>query len=110
MGEKDSEPFQITFNGFLKVAFQGLRVTSDTGLILVRALDERLGLEAARPADAVRHVVAEQPPATPRQHGWTAGRAPPDPKPVRVYAPTDLGPAGGVFVGWKSGRHGEDSR
>ena len=29
----------------MKVAFQGSRVTSDAGLILVRALDERLGLE-----------------------------------------------------------------
>ena len=37
--------FQLTFNGFLKVAFQGSRVTSDAGLILVRELDERLGLE-----------------------------------------------------------------
>ncbi len=46
MGEKESEPFQFTFNGFLKVAFQGSRVTSDAGLILVRELDERLGLEA----------------------------------------------------------------
>ena len=34
------------FNGFLKVAFQGSTVTSDAGLILVRELDERLGLEA----------------------------------------------------------------
>ena len=29
-----------------KVAFQGARVTSDAGLILMRELDERLGLEA----------------------------------------------------------------
>ena len=45
MGEKESEPFQLTFNGFLKVAFQGSRITSDAGLVLVRELDERLGLE-----------------------------------------------------------------
>ena len=44
MGEEENEPFQFTFNGFLKVAFQGLRVTSDAGLLLVRELDERLGL------------------------------------------------------------------
>ena len=46
MGEKETAPFQFTFNGFLKVAFQGSRVTSDAGLILVRELDERLGLDA----------------------------------------------------------------
>src|SRR5208283_4912140 len=37
-------PFQLSFNSSLKVAFQGSRVTSDGGLVLVRELDERLGL------------------------------------------------------------------
>jgi hypothetical protein len=46
VGEKETAPFQFTFNGFLKVAFQGSCVTSDAGLILVRELDERLGLDA----------------------------------------------------------------
>lgn len=44
MGEKQNEPFQLSFNASLKVDFQGSRVTSDGGLILVRELDERLGL------------------------------------------------------------------
>jgi len=44
VGDKDREPFQLSFNGFLKVDFQGSRVTSDGGLLLVRELDERLGL------------------------------------------------------------------
>jgi Transposase DDE domain group 1 len=35
--------FQLSFNAALKVEFQGSRVTSDGGLILVRELDERLG-------------------------------------------------------------------
>ena len=45
MGELQHEAFQFTFNGFLKVAFPGSRVTSDAGLILVGEWDERLGLE-----------------------------------------------------------------
>ena len=44
MGEKENKPFQLSFNGLLKIDFQGSRVTSDGGLILVRELDERLGL------------------------------------------------------------------
>ena len=42
MGEKQNEPFQLSFNASLKVDFQGSRVTSDGGLILVRELDEQL--------------------------------------------------------------------
>ena len=44
MGEKQTKPFQLSFNGLLKVDFQGSHVTSDGGLILVRELDKRLGL------------------------------------------------------------------
>ena len=44
MGEKQNQPFQLLFNASLKVDFYGSRVTSDGGLILVRELDERLGL------------------------------------------------------------------
>jgi len=43
MGEKHNGPFQLSLNCSLKVDFQGSRVTSDGGLILVRELDERLG-------------------------------------------------------------------
>jgi hypothetical protein len=43
MGEKQNQTFQLFFNSSLKVDFQGSRVTSDGGLILVRELDERLG-------------------------------------------------------------------
>lgn len=46
MGETESQPFQLSFNPSLKVDFQGSRVTSDGGLLLVRELDERLGLRA----------------------------------------------------------------
>ena len=45
MGERQSQPFQLSFNVSLKVDFQGSRVTSDGGLILIRELDERLGLD-----------------------------------------------------------------
>ncbi len=43
MGDKQNQPFQLSFNASLKVDFQGSRVTSDGGLILIRELDERLG-------------------------------------------------------------------
>jgi hypothetical protein len=46
MGEKHNEPFQLSFSNSLKVDFQGSRVTSDGGLILVRELEERLGMGA----------------------------------------------------------------
>jgi hypothetical protein len=41
MGEQQNQPFQLSFNRSLKVDFQGSRVTSDGGPMLVRALDER---------------------------------------------------------------------
>ncbi len=44
MGESQNQPFQLSFNRFLCVDFQGSRVTSDGGLLLVRELDERLDL------------------------------------------------------------------
>jgi hypothetical protein len=44
MGETQNRPFQLSFNASLKIDFRGSRVTSDCGLILVRELDERLGL------------------------------------------------------------------
>ncbi len=43
MGESQKQGFQLSFNRFLRVAFQGSRVTFNGGLILVRELDERLG-------------------------------------------------------------------
>ena len=44
MGDKQNRPFQLSFNGLLKIDFQGSRITSDGGLILARELDERLVL------------------------------------------------------------------
>ena len=43
MGETQKQPFELSFNSRLRVDFQGSRVTSDGGLLLVRELDERLG-------------------------------------------------------------------
>jgi hypothetical protein len=43
VGETQNKPFQLSFNSSLKVDFQGSRVTSDGGWLLVRELDERLG-------------------------------------------------------------------
>jgi hypothetical protein len=44
VGEKQEQPFQLSFNGSLRVDFQGARVTSGGGLLLARELDERLSL------------------------------------------------------------------
>jgi hypothetical protein len=43
MGDRQNQPFQLSFNPCLKVDFQGSRVTADGSLILLRELDERLG-------------------------------------------------------------------
>ena len=44
MGESQNQPFRLSFNRFLGVNFQGSRVTSNGGLLVVREFDERLGL------------------------------------------------------------------
>ncbi len=38
VGERQGAPFQLSFNGWLRVDFQGARLTG--GLLLVRELDE----------------------------------------------------------------------
>ena len=43
MGDKQDLPFQLSSHVSLKVDFQGSGVTSGSGLILVRELDEHLG-------------------------------------------------------------------
>ncbi len=43
VGERQGQLFQLSFDGRLRVDFQGVRVTSGGGLLLVRELDERLG-------------------------------------------------------------------
>ncbi|MEN6537661.1 MAG: hypothetical protein ABFD89_28675 [Bryobacteraceae bacterium] len=50
MGEKQNEPFQLSFNASLKIDFQGSRVTSDGSLVLVRELDARLGVGELSPS------------------------------------------------------------
>ena len=118
MGELQHEPFQFAFNGFLKVAFHGSRVTSDAGLILVRELDERLGLEtliAEHLSDsrqglntqfslADQALVAHESPAAagedrgPAREACpvllaAAGRRASDPAALRRHAEEDLGAA-----------------
>ncbi len=42
MGEILIQPFQLSFNSSFNVGFHGSRVTSDSGPIHVREVDERL--------------------------------------------------------------------
>jgi hypothetical protein len=44
VGESQNQPFQLSLNRFLRVHFQGSRVTSDGGLVVVRELDESFDL------------------------------------------------------------------
>ncbi len=44
MRESQNQPFQLSFNRPLPVDFQGSRVTSDGGPILVPELGEQFGL------------------------------------------------------------------
>ena len=46
MGDATSGLFRLSFNPQLRVEFRGETVTSDSGLLLPRELDERLGLSA----------------------------------------------------------------
>jgi hypothetical protein len=46
VGDAESGPLRLSFNPQLRVEFRGATVTSDAGLLLPRALDERLGLTA----------------------------------------------------------------
>ena len=66
MGEKQNQPFQLSFNASLRIDFQGSRVTSDGGLILVRELDERSGFGE----------LIEQPAAAGRTRGGRTGGCP----------------------------------
>src|SRR2546427_4174605 len=46
VGDAKSSPIRLSFNPQLRVEFRGATVTSDAGLLLLRELDERLGLDA----------------------------------------------------------------
>jgi len=67
VGESLKQPFQLSFNASLKIDFQGSRVTSDGGLILVRELDERLGFGELIQQHSARRVLA---PTAPILCGW----------------------------------------
>lgn len=54
MGEMPKQPIQLSFNTSLKIDFQGSRVTSHGGSILVRELDGRLGFGALKPGRPLR--------------------------------------------------------
>ena len=73
VGEAQNRPFQLSFNSSLKVDFQGSAVTSDGGLLLVRELDERLGLSELME----RHLTDSRGARTPscRWRTWCGNRS-----------------------------------
>jgi hypothetical protein len=48
MGEKQNQSFQLSFNPALRADFQGSRVTSDGGLLLVRSTSRWKPLKTTR--------------------------------------------------------------
>ena len=65
-GEGTEPAFQLSFDASLRIDFQGSRVTSGGGLILVRELDERPGCEEfirQHPTDSRRGRNAQVPSA-----------------------------------------------
>jgi len=99
MGEIQNQSFQLSFNASLKVEFQGSRVTSDSGLILVRELDERLGFGEL----IARHLTDSrgknaQLKACPLLLA-VVGREPSDAAPVRKQAAADSGFAAAGRIG-----------
>ena len=44
MGEKTKEALKLQFDKRLRLEFHGARITTDAGLLVVRELDEALGL------------------------------------------------------------------
>ena len=59
MGEKQNGPFQLSFNASLKIDFQGSRITSDGGLILVPVVWYKGFLYQAASWKTARRVVAK---------------------------------------------------
>lgn len=49
MGEKAKEALKLKFDKRLRLEFHGARITSDAGLLVVRELDEALGLTEKAP-------------------------------------------------------------
>ena len=58
MGETQNQPIQLSFNSSLKVDFQGSRVTSDGGLVLLQVRAQNIRPGQPWSAFALKHRFA----------------------------------------------------
>ena len=100
MARYKARPFQPSFNVCLKVGVQDSRVTSESGLILVRELGEQVGF-----GELIDQYLTD----SRGRNAQFCFSKPSEMAPVRKHAATDGGFAAGSWVGL-AGRQNQSER